>query len=95
MCLCLNVYCHFSVVILREGSASWARSGVSEGERTRRSVSKEKATPQLLPPNPVSVLRKTSTGEVYRKNNTNKKILKKSQNFEFKVRTVGKKRLEC
>ena len=48
---------------LRERSALWARSGVSERGRTQRSVSKGRATPPLSPPNPVSAARKTLTGE--------------------------------
>lgn len=47
----------------RGRSALWARSRVSGKGKTRRSVSKEKATPRLSPPNPVSALRKTSPGE--------------------------------
>lgn len=63
VCLYLELNSRFSVVTLRERSALWARSGVSGKGRTQRSVSKEKATPQLSPPNPVNAASKTSTGE--------------------------------
>lgn len=63
-CACIvKLNPHFSVVTPRGRSASWARSGVSGKGRTQRSVLKEKATPRLSPPNPVSALRKTSPGE--------------------------------
>lgn len=59
----LKLNSHFFMVILRERSASWVKSGVSGKGRTQRPVSKEKATLQLSPLIPVNAQRKISTGE--------------------------------
>lgn len=63
VCFYIKLNPLFSAVTPRGRSASWARSGVSGKGRTQRSVLKEKATPRLSPPNPVSAQRKTSPGE--------------------------------